>query len=596
MLRTIRKLIFFLTPNDQKKALVLSIMVIIMAILDLVGVASILPFISTLTNPQIIKTNEYLAYLYNILNFNDAQSFLFFLGILVFLSLLFSLAFKSLTTYYQLRFNQIREFTISQKLIKSYLLQPYSWFLNKNSADVGNNLLKEVNQVVVGAMAPIMNIFAQSLVAIAMISLVILMNPMLAIISALSLVFAYGSIYYFLRGYLFRIGSKRIESSQEKHRVVNEAFYGIKELKVGGLEQVYYKLFSKPAETFAKTNAKLQVLMQIPRFGIEALCFGGVILVLLYLMREKGSFLNSLPLLTVYVLAAYRLIPAIQLIYSNSVQLRSAIASIDLLFKDINELPKLKKVNEKLKKIKLVKNIKLRKINFTYVSSKSKTLNDINITIPAKKTIGLIGPSGCGKTTTVDLILALFQPDSGTIKVDDTLINETNMKSWQRTIGYVPQQIFLIDDTISSNIAFGVNKENIDFEQVKRVAKVANLHEFITKELSDGYHSMVGERGIRLSGGQRQRIGIARALYNNPQLLILDEATSALDNATEKAFLDALKKLSGKITIIMIAHRISTIKDADKIYLMKEGSVIAEGDYNKILDESISYKEFISKT
>ena len=197
MLRTIRKLIFFLTPNDQKKALVLSIMVIIMAILDLVGVASILPFISTLTNPQIIKTNEYLAYLYNILNFNDAQSFLFFLGILVFLSLLFSLAFKSLTTYYQLRFNQIREFTISQKLIKSYLLQPYSWFLNKNSADVGNNLLKEVNQVVVGAMAPIMNIFAQSLVAVAMISIVILMNPILAIISALSLVFAYGSIYYF---------------------------------------------------------------------------------------------------------------------------------------------------------------------------------------------------------------------------------------------------------------------------------------------------------------------------------------------------------------------------------------------------------------
>ena len=513
----------------------------------------------------------------------------------MFLSLLFSLAFKSLTTYYQLRFNQIREFTISQKLIKSYLLQPYSWFLNKNSADVGNNLLKEVNQVVVGAMAPIMNIFAQSLVAVAMISIVILMNPILAIISALSLVFAYGSIYYFLRGYLFRIGSKRIESSQEKHRVVNEAFYGIKELKVGGLEKVYYKLFSKPAETFAKTNAKLQVLMQIPRFGIEAVCFGGVILVLLYLMREKGSFLNSLPLLTVYVFAAYRLIPAIQLIYSNSVQLRSAIASIDLLFKDINELPKLKKVNEKLKKIKLVKNIKLRKINFTYVSSKSKTLNDINITIPAKKTIGLIGPSGCGKTTTVDLILALFQPDSGTIKVDDTLINETNMKSWQRTIGYVPQQIFLIDDTISSNIAFGVSKENIDFEQVKRVAKVANLHEFITKELSDGYHSMVGERGIRLSGGQRQRIGIARALYNNPQLLILDEATSALDNATEKAFLDALKKLSGKITIIMIAHRISTLKDADNIYLMKEGSVIAEGDYNKILDESISFKEFINK-
>ena len=361
---------------------------------------------------------------------------------------------------------------------------------------------------------------------------------------------------------------------KKKHRIINEAFYGIKELKVGGLEKVYYELFSNPAETFAKTNAKLQVLMQIPRYGIEAVCFGGIILVILYLMRDTGNFINSLPLLSVYSLAAYRLIPAIQLIYSNLVQLKSATASIDLLFKDITELPKITKINEKFKKIKLVKDIKLRKINFTYVSSKSKTLNNVNITIPAKKTIGLIGPSGCGKTTTVDLILALFQPDSGTIKVDDTLINETNMRSWQSTIGYVPQQIFLTDDTISSNIAFGVSKENVDFEQVKRVAKIANLHEFITKELIDGYDSMVGERGIRLSGGQRQRIGIARALYHNPQLLILDEATSALDNATEKSFLDALKKLSGKITIIMIAHRISTLKDADKIYLMKKGKLL----------------------
>ena len=213
------------------------------------------------------------------------------------------------------------------------------------------------------------------------------MNPKLAIISALFLTFVYGSIYFVLRGYLFRIGSKRIYSSQKKHRIINEAFYGIKELKVGGLEKVYYELFSNPAETFAKTNAKLQVLMQIPRYGIEAVCFGGIILVILYLMRDTGNFINSLPLLSVYSLAKYRLIPAIQLIYSNLVQLKSATASIDLLFKDITELPKITKINEKFKKIKLVKDIKLRKINFTYVSSKSKTLNNVNITIPAKNVL-----------------------------------------------------------------------------------------------------------------------------------------------------------------------------------------------------------------
>ena len=222
-----------------------------------------MPFISTLTNPQIIKTNKYLAYIYDILNFKDIQSFLFFLGVLVFLITLFSLAFKSLTIYYQLRFNQIREFTISQKLIINYLSQPYSWFLNKNSAEVGNNLLKEVNQVVVGAMAPIMNIFAQSLVAIAMTFLVIIMNPKLAIISALFLTFVYGSIYFVLRGYLFPHWLQKDLFKSEKHRIINELLWN-QRLKVGGLESIY-ELFSNPAETL-QNKCKIASLDAI-RYG-----------------------------------------------------------------------------------------------------------------------------------------------------------------------------------------------------------------------------------------------------------------------------------------------------------------------------------------
>ena len=595
MILTIKKLLFFLDYNDRKKALGLLVMIVIMAILDLAGVASILPFISVLTDSNLIKTNKFLAYTYGILNFTDTQSFLFFLGTLVLVSLVVSLSFKSLTTYYQLRFNQIREYTISKKLMKNYLSQPYSWFLHKNSADIGNNLLKEVNQVVVSAMGPIMNIIAQSFIAIAMISLIIFINPKLALLSAGILSTAYGLLYYGLKGYLLRIGSERLKSSQKKHKIINEAFYGIKEVKVGELEKLYSDLFSESAKIFANSNAKLHVVMQIPRYVIEATFFGGAILFILILIKGPGDLISNLPFITVFSFAAYRLIPALQLIYSNASQLQSAKASIDLLYKDINGLSKIKKVSKKVKKIHLQNGVKLNEVSFTYPLKKSKTITNLNIFIPANKTIALIGSSGCGKTTTADLILGLFQPDSGKITVDNIEINETNIISWKSNIGYVPQQIFLTDDTISSNIAFGVKKKEIDFEQVKKVAKIANLNHFITNELEEGYSSIVGERGIRLSGGQRQRIGIARALYFNPQLLILDEATSALDNITEQAFLNALNKISGKITIIMIAHRISTVKDADLIYLMEQGKVVANGSYGKLVIESDKFKMFVNK-
>ncbi|MFL2601071.1 MAG: ABC transporter ATP-binding protein [Flavobacteriaceae bacterium] len=594
MITTIKKLLFFLSYRERIKALGLLIMIMVMAFLDLVGVASILPFMSTLTNPKLIESNKFLKYLYDFFNFSDTQNFLFFLGILVLGTLIISLAFKALTSYQQLKFNQIREFTISQKLINNYLLQPYSWFLNKNSADVGNNLLKEVNQVVVGAMGPVMNIAAQSLTAISMIFLIIIINPKLALISTIVLSTTYGCLYYALRGYLLQIGSKRVQFSQSKHKVINEAFYGIKELKARGLEKVYCELFSIPAEKYARLNSKMQVLMQLPRYAVEAVCFGGIILSVLILMKSQGGLISSLPVLAVYSFAGYRIIPALQLIYANSVQLRSSIPSLDLLYGDITQLPRIKDGENKFKEVKLLNEIRIKDLSFTYPFTKSKILKNINLSIPVNKTVALVGTSGSGKTTTADLILGLFQPDSGKIHVDNIEINKSNVLSWQKKIGYVPQQIFLTDDDISSNIAFGEKKENIDLIQLKKVAKIANLHDFINNKLPDGYSTIIGEHGVRLSGGQRQRIGIARALYFNPQLLILDEATSALDNNTEQVFLDALKKLSGKITILVIAHRVSSIKDTDSIYLMDQGEVIANGSYKELLARNKKFQKFIN--
>ena len=234
----------------------------------------------------------------------------------------------------------------------------------------------------------------------------------------------------------------------------------------------------------------------------------------------------------------------------------------------------------------LNKKINLKNIHYNYPNTSRSALKDINLIIPAKSTVGLIGPTGCGKTTTIDIILGLLEAQKGTLEVDGKVITKQNSRSWQRSIGYVPQHIFLSDNTVSANIAFGEDPRSINQKAVEKATKIANLHNFVIDELSNHYQTTIGERGVRLSGGQRQRIGIARALYHNPQVLILDEATSALDNQTEKAVMDAVNNLSKNITIILIAHRLNTVKNCDIIFKLDKGQLVAQGTYDEIINNN----------
>jgi ABC-type bacteriocin/lantibiotic exporter with double-glycine peptidase domain len=274
--------------------------------------------------------------------------------------------------------------------------------------------------------------------------------------------------------------------------------------------------------------------------------------------------------------------PAIQQIYSSLTQMKFVSPVLDSIYKDLSSLEnKVKNINEK--KIEFKKMLTLEKISYTYPNESVPAIKNLNLEIPSKKKIGIIGRTGSGKTTTVDLILGLLKPQSGFLKVDNLLINDQNKRSWQSSIGYVPQQIYLSDDTIAANIAFGINKNQINYKTIQEVAKIANLHKFVTKDLKNGYQTIVGERGIKLSGGQRQRIGIARALYHKPELLIFDEATNALDNITEKIVLDSIKKIENNITIIIIAHRLNTVRNCDNIFLFEKGNLIAQGSHDKLI-------------
>ena len=473
------------------------------------------------------------------------------------------------------------QFTISKRLVKGYLHQPYSWFLESNSADLGKTILSESGQVVSNGIGPLLEVIAKGMIAAALIILLLLADPKLALVVGLSLGIAYGLIFYFARKQLAFLGKISLKNNRLRFTSINEAFGAIKEVKVGGLEQTYTKLFSKPTQVYHQSFASSMLLAQLPRFFLEAIAFGGILLIILFALTKTGNFNSVIPILSLYILAGYRLLPALQQIYGSLTQLTFVGESLNKLYEDLNNLRAFD-INQDQYAMPLNNKITLKNICYNYPNTSRKALKDINLSIPAKNTVGFVGVTGSGKTTIVDIILGLLEPQEGTLKVDGEIITKKNLRSWQKSIGYVPQHIFLSDDTIAANIAFGVDTKDIDQKGVENACKIANLNDFVINELPEQYQTKVGERGIRLSGGQRQRIGIARALYHNPKVLILDEATSALDNKTEQVVMDAVQNLNKEITIILIAHRLNTVKNCDTIFKLDKGKLVGQGTYEEL--------------
>lgn len=594
-MKTFKKFFFLLSSQERKQAYLLLSMIVVMALLDMIGVASIMPFMAVLINPEIIETNNFLNTLYkslSVVGVETEKQFLFILGVMVFVLLIFSITFKALTNFIQLRFTNLREYTIGRRLIEGYLGQPYSWFLSRHSADLGKSILSEISVIIGHGLTPMMELIAKSLVAIALISLLIFIDPKIALIAGFTIGAAYGLIYKFSRNFINRIGQERLRANQMRYTAVSEAFGAFKEVKVSGLEKYFIDQFAQPAQIYSRHVSSASIISQLPRYALEIIAFGGMLIVILYLMAQQGSFTNAVPILALYAFAGYRLIPALQGIYVAITQLKFVTPALNTLYNDFKNL-NLEKIQHSKKIIKLNENIVLKNIHYNYPNASRTALKNININVPANTTVGIVGATGSGKTTSVDIILGLLEAQRGTLEVDGKIINKNNKKEWQRSIGYVPQNIYLSDNTIAANIAFGVADKDIDQEAVERAAKIANIHNFIINELNQKYQTTIGERGVRLSGGQRQRIGIARALYHNPQVLVLDEATSALDNLTEQAVMDEVYNFEKKITIILIAHRLSTVKRCDNIYILNNGKIEEQGTFQELIKKNTSFRESV---
>lgn len=585
----IRQIIGLLTPKEKASAYLCFAAMLIMALVEVIGIASIMPFMAVLSDPDAIFHHVKLKWLYEQLKFTNPHAFLIFLGFTVLGILVVSNTISMLTTWLIMRFTYARQYNLSKRLFNQYLSEPYTFFLQRNSSELTKNILTEVITVVNRAFIPGMQLVAKAIVTALILLLLLKIDPVLAFVLTFMLGGAYFSIFMTVRKKLSAISKRCQESSKQQFKLAAEAFGGIKDIKLMNREKYFMESFARHSKQQAQDEATGNIIAHLPRYALETLAFGGVLTIILYLLVMDKNISDAMPLLALYAFASFRLMPAMQQIFTSLSFLRMSKDALNTLSNDLAHVHQhVIAENTDLpvsKPLPLIFNgaLKLSDISFAYPNTAKPVFQSLNLEIPAKSTVGIVGVTGVGKSTIVDLILGLLKPQTGEILIDNLLISANNLSRWQSKIGYVPQQIFLADDTIKNNIAFGIAEHEINMAAVERAAKMANIHEFITTKLESGYDTIAGDRGIRLSGGQRQRIGIARALYHDPEVLVLDEATSSLDTVTENVILEAIQELSRKKTIIIIAHRLTTLTECDTIHVLQDGKIISSDTYDELL-------------
>lgn len=551
-------------PTEKRRAMVMLVLVVLMALAETLGVLSIMPFLSVLARPGIVNEHQVLQAIYQHSGASDMRGFIIMLGLATMVVVVLSSAFKTVTLHLVNRFVHFQRHSLSARLLSRYLHQPYEFFLDRNPSELSKNALSEVDQLALELLQPMAMLIAQGAVVTAVTLVVFAYDPWMALCIMTVVSALYGAIYLLARKRLARIGALRAAANAGRYKSCNEALSGIKDVKVTHSAPAYLEEFSRNSREFSRHRATAETLSQSPLYIVEAVGYSGLIVISLVLLWQSDDIARVLPALGLYGFAAYRLLPAVQVMYRGFARLRFSSAILDNLHKDLS-LPE-QKEHSSGQPIKPQREIRLQGIRYAYPSSPDRpVLDGFDLVIPANTSVGIAGRSGAGKSTLMDLLLGLLHPQAGSITVDGVPITPENAKDWQRSIGYVPQHIYLADASVAENIAFGVSTDKIDMQAVERAARAAQIHDFVTDELPQGYATRVGDRGIRLSGGQRQRIGIARALYRDPAVLLMDEATSALDAQTEAAVNAAVRSLSGSKTIVVIAHRPASLASCQQV-------------------------------
>jgi ATP-binding cassette, subfamily B, bacterial PglK len=584
-----------LTPRQRIKSVMLVLLTVATAGMETVGIASIGPYLAALSKPDIIETKDSLRRVYTLLTDwgLDHRQFLLLLGAVAFVGLLSSTGFRALNLWAQIRFNRSVEYALACRLMTDYLRRPYHFFLSRNSADMTKMVLSEVAQVVNGFLAPSISFLSSVITAIFLCVLLVVMSPVLALIVTAAISAAYGLTYLAMRQWLTNLGHRRLDANQRRFTAASEVFGGIKEIKLLGNERAYLKRFSRAYLDVVRSQAGVSLAGNLPSYGLELMVMGGGLAAATYLFRDSEIMAQMLPSVAVYLLCARRMLPAVRGVFKSLTQLRFSQPTVGRVIEDFHQgeaLAALAPTESPESAFTFKDRIVLEDVGFTYPAAPAAAISNISLNIRAGTRVGFVGATGSGKTTTMDLLLGLLTPSMGRLLIDGMPITPRNIRAWQVQVGYVPQHVYLADDTVAANIALGVSSERIDQQAVERAAQLAAIHDFIVGELAQGYATAVGERGVRLSGGQRQRIGIARALYHSPKILFFDEATSSLDMLTEKAVIEGLRTECSGTTMIFIAHRLNTVRDCDVIYMFERGRLKASGTYVELMGASPDFR------
>ncbi len=592
MISILKNLLSLLSKQQRHGLFGIQVLVIFMAIFEVISLLSILPFMALVGNSNLLLEPGILNDIFKYSGITEQGDFLIFLALGVLLIILSSSMFSIYTTWKYTMFGNQLGADIGNRLYKFYMKQPWLFHSSENSTKLITKIAHEGHRTTYSIINPVLNLNAKFVSIFFIAGALFLFNPIFAALGAAIFAISYFIIFSTVKFYLDRNGKVISNETQMRFRLMSEGFGGIRDTLLLGRQSTFTKRFNSVSNNIAYAMGNNQTLTNVPRFFIELVVLSAIILLILFLLITNNA--NILPIISLYALAGLKLLPGFQQVYTSLSVIRSNIPAFEALKKDLLSSQYIDESEEIYsndnEKISFSRSIKFRNISFSYPRHDSKIIEDVSIEIPINSTIGIVGSSGSGKSTAADLLLGLLTPSKGQIFIDNKALDFKNLRDWQNRLGYVPQSIYLSDSSIKENIAFGLALDEIDESQISYSIKQAHLKDFINS-LPAGVDTIVGERGVQLSGGQRQRIGIARALYSKADVLILDEATSSLDGITEKTIMDAIHDFSGKKTIIMIAHRLATVRECDLIFLMENGKVIDQGGFDDLVKRNKKFME-----
>lgn len=561
---------------DRKLKLKFVVMIFVVlfgAIAELCGVYVILPVVELAADPEAVQTNRYCRWISDITGISETKGIMLALISCIIALYIVKNVYLSFQAYAINSYSKNTRLHFSTKLMEAYMKQPYAYFLNKNTAEILRSVNADCNNMYT-VIVSLLQVISQGLTSALLITGLLLGSFWLTLVVTGLLALCALLIILVLQKKMRSLGQEYQKVSAGIIKTVKQAFEGIKEIKIMNKERFFIEDYRSVYKNATSIELVYNLMSYIPKYLIETITVGGILLYLGIVVARGGNMAAILPQLSLFAVAAFKLLPSVNALYTNYGNVMYDKASVDLLYHDIREVQDVTDESVMVKEVEKLcfeKEITIDSLTFAYDNTDKNILEDISFSIEKGKSVAFIGESGGGKTTLVDNILGILKPQKGSILVDGVNINEI-MQSWHRDIGYIPQTIFIMDDTIRRNVAFGVRNEDIDDKKVWEALREAQLEEFV-RSLGHGLDTEVGEAGMRLSGGQRQRIGIARALYHTPDILVFDEATSALDNETEKEVMQAIDALHGTKTMLMIAHRLTTIENCDHVYRVENRNI-----------------------